>query len=232
MNYLALVQQLLLLARIGERRLSDPVETVAGLTGPEFEAAQWIAQADVDLQLHRAGWLFMRQSADLLLGTGASTLTPAAAQATIRSVLPAEDRGGRLSIGCYLDSIADESRVAFVDYEQWYGSSVGRGAPQRSGRPMTCTIRNDVILFDATADQNYHITFDFLRQPLRMTVDASVSLIPAEHRMAIVWWALHRYYCLTRDATAEVREKCRIELSREMNRLYAMQLPPVTTSGW
>lgn len=230
MNYLELVQQVLLLSRISESRLSEPLSTFTGATGPEYEAIQWVAQADVDLQLHRNGWLFMRGNADLLLSSGASTLTPAAALSTIRMILPAEDCAGRRSIGCYLDSVADESRVAFIDYERWYGSGLGRGTQQRSGRPSCCTDNKGVILFDAVADTNYQITFDYTRKPQRMTLATSESLIPEEHRMVIVWWALHRYYCLSRDSTTEFRAKCKVEMDRELNRLYAAQLPP-TTSG-
>ena len=229
MDYLALVNQGLLLSRVGEARLSEPLTAFTGATGPAYEMIQWIAQADADIQLHNDAWLFMRGSADLLLATGQSSLTPAAAQATIRKLLPAENDRGQRSIGCYKDSLADESRVNLIDYEVWYGNNIGRGVSQRTGKPSRCTERSGVIYFDSVADDNYHVTFDFLRQPQRMTATTSTSLIPAEHRMAIVWWALHRYYCLTRDNATEFRAKCEIELKRELNRLYGAQLPPITT---
>lgn len=228
MNYLELVQQLLLLSRISEGRLSEPLATFTGASGPEYEAIQWIAQSDADLQLQRNGWLFMRGNADLLLSSGASSLTPVAAQNTIRMILPAEDNAGRRSIGCYANALSDESRVAFIDYECWYGAGLGRGTQQRSGRPSCCTNNNGVLLFDAVADANYHITFDYTRHPQRMTLTTSESLIPEEHRMVIVWWALHRYYSLSRDSTGEFRAKCKVEMDRELNRLYAAQLPPFT----
>lgn len=228
MTYLELVQQVLLLSRISESRLSEPLSSLTGVTGPEYEVTQWVAQSDVDLQLHRNGWLFMRGNADLLLSSGASSLTPAAAQNTIRMILPAEEDNGRRSIGCYLDSLADESRVNFVDYERWYAVGYGRGTLQRTGRPAHCANNNGVLLFDAVADENYRITFDYVRQPQRMTLATSESLIPDEHRMVIVWWALHRYYSLTRDSTPEFRAKCKVEMDRELNRLYAAQLPPIT----
>lgn len=229
MDYLALVNQGMLLSRVGDARLSEPLTTFVGAAGPVYEMIQWIAQADVDIQSEQAGWLFMRGSADLLLASGQSSLTPAASQATIRSLLPAEDVRGVRSIGCYKDSLADESRVTLIDYEVWYGNSMGRGTQQRTGKPNRFTERSGTLYFDSVADNNYQITFDFLRQPQRMTAVSSTSLIPAEHRMVIVWWALTRYYCVTRDKTPEFREKCAAELKRELNRLYAAQLPPFTT---
>lgn len=228
MDYLALVNQGLLLSRVGEARLSEPLTTFAGATGPAYEMIQWIAQADVDVQLLRTHWLFMRDSANLLLPEGQSTLVPALSQSAIRLILPAEDNCGRRTIGCYKDSPADGSRITLVDYEQWYGNSLGRGADERTGRPTRYTERNGTLYFDATTDANYQLTFDYLRLPQRMSVTGSESIIPLQHRMAIVWWALARYYCLTRDKTGELRAKCEAELDREMTRMYLAQLPTVT----
>lgn len=229
MNYLSLVQKMLLLMRASETRLSEPLTTFAGATGVTYEAIQWIADADVDLQRHRDGWRFMRLHADIALATGESSVAPASALDTVSKVIPAEDVGGYRSIGCYLDSLADESRVAYLDYEHWYGNGVGRGVSERTGRPGRCTMDQGTLRFDTTADQNYQVTFDYLRTASRMTTATAESLIPDAHRMAIVWWALLHYYCLTRDKTTEFREKCRIELAREMNRLYNKQLPSITT---
>lgn len=224
MDYLALVNQGMLLSRVGEARLSEPLTTFAGATGPVYEMIQWIAQADLDLQLARNGWLFMRDSADLLLPEGQSELVPAASLSTIRSIIPAEDDGGRRSIGCYKDSLSDESRITLIDYEAWYGNALGGVAASRQGRPSRFTERSGKLYFDATADANYKITFDFLRKPTRMTVTTSESVIPVEHRMAIVWWALTRYYCTTRDKAGDFRGRCGVELDREMHRLYGSQL--------
>lgn len=228
MNYLALVNQGMLLSRVGEARLSEPVTTFDGATGPLYEMIQWIAQADLDIQRLRTAWLFMRRSADLLLPEGQSQLSPTVSDATIRAILPAEDNRGMRSIGCYRDSLADESRVQFVDYEQWYGNSMGANVAARTGRPNRVTERSGTLYFDTTADANYQVRFDYLRQPVQMTTTTSESLIPVEHRMAIVWWALARYYSTTRDKSGEYRAKCKDELDREMSRLYIAQLPPIT----
>lgn len=224
MDYLALVNQGMLLSRVGEARLSEPMTTFDGATGPAYEMIQWIAQADLDLQLARNGWLFMRDSADLLLPQGQASLVPSASLSTIRSVIPAEDDAGRRSIGCYKDSPSDTSRVNLIDYEAWYGNAIGADALGRSGRPGRFTERSGNLYFDTTADANYKITFDFLRKPIRMAVASSESVIPVEHRMAIVWWALARYYCTTRERSADFRNRCAVELDREMHRLYGSQL--------
>lgn len=228
MNYLDLVRSGMLLTRTGEKRLSEPMTSFSGATGPEYEMIQWIAQADVDIQNYRSGWLFMRNSGDIVLNQGETQLVPAAAQNTIRAIVPAEDSAGRRSLGCYRDSLADESRVLFVDYETWYGSRIGAGVV-RDGRPMRCTERAGRLLFDSAADANYHITFDFIRKSQKMTTETSESLVPEEHRMAIVWWALLHYYCLTRDKAQELRAKSEVELHRELTRMFNAQLPPTST---
>lgn len=228
MNYLALVQQLLSLLRASDRRVSEPLTTFTGATGVTYEAIQWIAQADVDLQLHRARWSFMRQQADIALPSGNSSVVLASSLDTIRRLIPAEHCGGR-SIGVYRDSTADETRVAYYDYENWYGLHLGRGNQLGNGRPGRCTNNAGTLLFDTIADQNYQLTFDYERTAARMTATDSESLIPVEHRMAIVWWALVRYYCTTREKVEALRKSGAIELDREMNRLYTQQLPPITT---
>jgi hypothetical protein len=228
-NYLSLVQKMLLLTRASDARISEPLANFDGASGITYEAIQWIADADTDIQRLRDGWRFMRMHADIALASGERSVTPSSALDTISKVIPAEDSGGQRSIGCYLESLADESRVAYLDYEHWYGNGVGRGAQTRTGRPGRCTIDQGSIMFDTTADQNYQLTFDYVRTAQRMTTVTSESLIPTEHRMAIVWWALLHFYCLTRDKTTEFREKCRLELAREMTRLYNKQLPPITT---
>lgn len=228
MTYLELVQWGMLLARNGTDRLSEMPTTFAGATGPWYEMIQWIKRADLDIQLSRNGWLFMRGSADLLLPAGASTLEPTVSQNTIRAMLPAEDCGGRRTIGCYADSLADESAVAFITYEQWYGNRIGRGTQQTSGRPGRWSERSGKVYFDAVADRDYRITFDYIRQPQAMELVGSVSILPAERHMAIVYWALFHFYALTRDNTTEIRAKLKPELDRELNRLYADHLPPIT----
>lgn len=230
MNYLSLVQQGMLLTRMGDARLSTPITTFTGAANTEYEMIQWIAQSDVDLQLHRDRWLFMRGSADLTLPIGETSLTPSVAQADIRLIIPAEDYGGRRSIGCYKDTREDESRITFLDYGNWYGNSIGRGAATtRNGRPGQCSELNGKIMFDAVADAPYHITFDYLKRPVRMASEGAVSVIPEDYHMAIVFWAITRYYCLTRDKTTELRSKADLELARCLNRMYAAQLPPFTT---
>lgn len=230
MTYLELVQHGMLLSRIGDARLDQQPSSFANATGAFYEMIQWIALADIDIQRHRNSWLFMRGSADLLLPSGASTLVPSVSDNTIRAVLPAEDCGGRRSIGVYKDSVADESPVALVDYERWYGNRVGRGTQQTSGRPSRYTERNGTLLFDSIADQNYRITFDFIRKPTRMPLENSESVIPSDHHMAIVYWAIFHYYTVTRNSTSEDRVKFKAELDREMNRLYNNHLPNVTTA--
>lgn len=229
MNYLALVQQLLLLLRATPERVSEPLSSFTGATGLTYEAIQWIAQADVDLQLHRVGWKFMRRQADILLPAGSFSVVPASSLDTIRRIVPSEDACGLRTIGCYLDSVSDESRVEYIDYERWYGMNLGRGASLGQGRPGRCTNNAGTLLFDTVADQNYHLTFDYERTAVRMAATSDQSLIPVEHRMAIVWWAVVRYYCLTREKTDRLRERGAGELAREMNRLYTLQLPPITT---
>lgn len=230
MNLLDMTRMGLLLTRASQERPSEPIATTTGLTGVAYEMCQWIIQSDLDIQLSKNGWLYMRGSADLLLPEGATSLLPSASLATVRAVIPAEDNSGRASIGCYRDTVDDESRVSFFPYGIWYGNNMGRGQSLSFGRPSRCSINRDGrILFDTTTDSNYHVTFDFMRQPQKMALsDDQASIIPPEHHMSIVWWAIARYYCTTRDKTDELKRNSGLELVREITRLHSAQLPQYT----
>jgi len=230
-NLLGLVRQALLIARVSKDAPTSPLTSVSAAKGVDYEMMRYIIQSDVDIQSAQRNWLFMRKPASLVLQSGEVSINAPSSLSSLRRVIPAEDSSGVQSIGCYADSVSDETRVVVVPYEMWYGQSIGRGASLRSGRPASCSIAPDgVIHFDKSADRSYQISFDYMRSPAPMQEsDSSTSIIPSDNHMAIVWWALCRYYSASRDKTSEFREKCRIEMERELGRLYATELPEFTT---
>lgn len=232
MTYLELLQATLLLIRAGNEKLSDPPETVTGLSGVQYEVAQWIKQSCLDIQRHKSGWTFMREMATVVVQGGQRVVDIRGALTNLSELVPSTgDYDGRF-ITTYQNPGDSEIKCFYFPWETWRGSVFDRRPVSESSAPIRFTIRPDQQLeFDPTPSVAINVVFDYRRKPIALVNAGDVPAIPEEHHMAIVWWAVRRYYCLTRDKTQELRAKAGDELHREMTAMYNRFLPEITIGG-
>lgn len=224
MNYLQLTQTLHRLARIGQQELGTAPVTVLDQTGILGELAAFIAMAWNDIQNDQARWRFMTKTGTLTLQQGASSVNPSLLS-DFDSIAPADSDGrGRFITRFLPDVVSDETSVRYIPYELFVQSRLARGErPVSAPGHFTVTPQHQ-IQFDATADTAYSIKFNYRRTNQSLVDNADIPIVRDRFHMIIVWWALEKYYCTTRDGTAELLMKSGMQRKREMQKLLNEEL--------
>lgn len=229
MTYLQLLQRVLLLLRAGNERLSTPPTDVVDLTGVQYEAAQWVAMATEDIQNERPDWLFMRKQAQVQVQQGSRVFNIRGALTDLVEIIPSVGDGDARFITSYTNEQRAEIKCYYFPWEVWRGSAFDRQPRSQSSAPVRCTIDpSGNLVLDPEPSQAMTLVFDYRRRAVPLVDKDSTPEIPAEHHVAIVYWAVYRYYCLTRDSTAEFRAKAKIEFDREWQKLVNRQTPEIT----
>lgn len=224
MNYLQLTQTLHRLARIGQQELGTAPTSVLDQTGVLGELAAFIDLAWSDIQNDQSRWRFMVATGTLTLQQGASSLDPAALT-NFDSIAPADSEGrGRFITRFLPGDISNETPVHYVPYELFLQSRLQRGVrPVSAPSHFTITPQHQ-FLFDATADTAYSIRFNYRRTNQTLVQNADTPIMRDRFHMTIVWWALEKYYCTTRDGTAELLQKSAAQRKRMMQKLLNEEL--------
>lgn len=222
MNYLQLVQTMHRLVRADNAKLGAAPTSVVGQDGILDELAFFIAQANLDIQNESNNWRFMWREQTLTLPAGQDTVNPSAIPDFGDYILAEIDGAGRY-ITMWRVSRADEITVRFVPFPSWQQSYLERG--QRGpGQPGNFTILPDNRMrFDMVADDAYTIRVNYKRSRQSLSQNTDIPIIPEQHRMAIVWWAINRYFCTTRTGADKLRQLSEREMRREMRSLYSRQ---------
>lgn len=232
MNFLALTKRLHLLLRIGEESPGSRPLTVTGQTGVLGEMVEWIKAANDDiLRLHLDQWLFLKLVGEFTLAQGGSVLSRAqqvAAIPTLGALQPFTNDESSYVLCRPNDGTTNlEQTIEYIPYQRWFGGY--DMLPLADGQPQRFTIApNGDMQFDAYADRPYIIRTNYRAALLPLTTDNDVPLIPEDAHALIVWWAIVRYYCATRDGTREMREKANVEMNRELTALRNRWLPSIT----
>ena len=218
MNFLELVQETMAILRIGQGDIGEEPATVLGQTGKLREVVRFVRRAWVDVQNDQTGWRFMRFPGQLTLAQGAFTaLTSAIPDFDLLSVSDSDGRGRFITL--FGDDNTSEQVVRYVPWQNWQQSYLQRG-PRGEGAPANFTLTpSNNFEFDLIADRPYTISFWYKRTPQELLVDTDVPSMPARYHMAIVWWAIHRYYCTTRGDSQYLDAKAAQNLEREMRKL-------------
>lgn len=216
------------LLRAGEQKLGSSPDTVESQDGINGEIARWVAQADLDIQNDKEAWRFLLREATVSISEGVNQFDPTNFIGDFGGLALADNEGRDRYAMIFRQSRADETPVRYIPWEHWQFGVFDRGE-RGQGRPVRMTLRPDGrIQVDPSPDDGYFMRLPYKAAPVRMATNESQSPIPVRHRMAIVWWAIARYYCVTRDGTGEFLVKAQRELDREINRLCQSQLPEFT----
>lgn len=225
MNYLQLAQTLHQILRVGQAALGTAPTAVTGQVGIPGELVFFIARAWEDIQNSQPRWRFMVKNGTLVLPQGSVRISTSAISDLDTIILSDSDYRGRF-ITAYRDSVADEQIIRYISYQDWQQGYLARGE-RGTGTPSRFTLRPDNQLeFDVLADVAYTLRFDYRRTPQQLVANNDIPIMKSRFHMAIVWWAIHHYYCITRDAN-DLMAKSGRELKREMQKLLNEELEEV-----
>lgn len=225
-NFLQLVQNTFRLVRIGQADIGTEPADVENQTGKQAEFVFFVQMAWNDIQNEKTGWRFMRKNGTLTLAQGQTVVLTSAIPDFDMLATATDDRGRFITL--YSDDVRDEQIVRYVPWQHWQQSYLQRG-PRGVGTPANFTVRPDNSLeFDLEADRPYTINVWYKRTPQTLLVSSDTPIMPARYSMAIVWWAINRYYCLTRSDAKMLEAKSAQNLRLEMMKLYNSQLDEFT----
>lgn len=218
MNYIQLVQTAQRILRATGDKLGEAPTTVVGQSGFNDELVFFIRQSWLDIQNECQNWRFMWREGLLTLPEGADTVSPFAIPDFDSFILADSDGRGRF-ITMLVDGPDSETTVRFIPFPAFQQSYLTRGI-RGPGQPGNFTILPDCRLrFDLIADRAYTLKINYRRTAQQLADDLDVPAMPTRYAMAIVWWAIARYYCTTRDGAERLRQKAVIEMQREMQKL-------------
>lgn len=230
MTRLQLCQRLHSLLRSGGGLTGTAPTDTTTQEGKLQEIVNWIDFAYQDIQNDQDEWAFRSKQGTYNTTSGTRTFAISGSVADYDALQPSRAQYERRFILCHLTSagVSNQTNVYYIPYEDFQQGHYDRGVIS-SGKPQYFTIRPDgQMTVYPNPDDTYTLTFDYRRTLHAMTADADEPILPEKYQMAIVWWAVCRYYCTTRDGTGEFLQKSDREMKREMRKLYAEQLPEMT----
>jgi len=230
-NFLQIAQRVGLLLRFGDGPAGAEPETVVDQFGRNREVVEWVNMAYADIQAYHPNWLFMRKQGQITLTPDVRDYDPRAQIADLAYVIGSEaGQQSRYVLVAAGPEQTDQQPAYFIPYEQWRMGVFDRGV-RSDGRPYRWTINPDnTMSFDPTPKLAHNVEFDYFRETHVLVTDTDEPIMPKEHHMAIVWWAINKYYCTTRENSNDIYVKSGTELRREMNRLGVKQLPEYTSA--
>jgi hypothetical protein len=233
MTFLELCKRVHLILRIGEETPGTQPASVTTARGVLAEIVSSVAASYDDILRSNPAWLFLHEAqGQLTLPEGGISLARSAQIAQIPDLAKLTPYVGADYAYLLLqppqgssDVDSSEQEVRYVNSQEWFGHFDVKPIP--TGQPSFFTIdpQTEALIFDTAADREYTLRTGYRRVYPQLANNDDVPLIPEEHQLAIVWWAVARYYCVSRDKTSELRQKADIELKREMNNLRIYQLP-------
>lgn len=211
MNFLELCQRVR-----QDSGISGDIASVVNQQGILLKLVTWVQQAEYDIVTSRKDWNFMRGKASGSLVVGKV------------EYLPGEL--GMQPFAMLSKVYVDRQPLEKLDFEyldDWHLKN--GGAPD--GTPTAFAETPDgTILFNHKPTQAVAFDIRYYKSATRLTVNTSVSPIPAEHEEVIVQSALMGYARHEQDdkMLADYKDEFTIHFKRLCNR----QLPNLVIPGW
>jgi len=206
---------------------------VTAQTGRLAQIVNWVKRTNSEIQAKHKEWKFRRSSGIVTLTAGQSSVARSAivaANSTYDDLAPFF-RGDQRFVNIYQSALgkADTQSVWYVEYEQFRGWLDRQPFP--TGRPGRYSVRPDgALLFDALADVNYVVEFDFVRSIQDLAANGDVPIIPADYHDAIVYGACMKYGGHTENAVVfgDFNRRFRQRMTQLSNR----ELPEINWSPY
>lgn len=200
--------------------------TVTSQTGELKRIVDWVAATDEEVQQEHDTWRFMAGSFTL------NTVADDGSYAAADCVTPVTDlRSWReTSLKIYLlgTGVADQTRLRFMDYDQW-DATYNTGA-QTSGRPLYFTVGHDMSLrLGPAPNAVYRISGEYQKSVTTMTNNTDTPVYPAEFHMLAVYGGMMKYGRYT--GAGEVYADGERMYKKLMRRMERTQLPRLRLAG-
>lgn len=168
------------------------ITTITGLTGAYAQIAEWIADADLQIQHRWADWNF------LWTEFSAFTLTSGTREYSL-SDLSITDMGSWDRDSFIINPTADDfNKLKELDYYEWRNSQkLGSGPQSAQDRPTRFVIKPDnAVVFYPTPNAATTYTFiaDYWKTATRLSGDAATSNIPEKFERIILVRAKFMYW--------------------------------------
>lgn len=188
----------------------DGPATVIGQKGIMQRVVSWVLDAEENILMIQDDWQFMRSYSKGSLVAG-SYRYPV-------SVL--EMQPTKKVNAAYINGRA----IQFIDYAKWLDNVVEYGDTTVTGEPKVATLTPDQNLqFWPVPIAVADVTVDYYRRPTAMSVNTSVSDIPAMYHQAIVHRALMFYADYEEDMYRYQRSQ--VEFDKWLAQILVDQLP-------
>ncbi len=186
-------------------------------TGLQQKLVDFVAKADIDIQMQYTNWRFLQREWDLTLVQDQSVYTP-----------PDSARDFDKESFWLDPGTSDAQKLQHVDYKEW--RSLLRHSYYESDEPLFCVVNpdNTVRIVPAPCHEcaGRMVSCDYWLKPVKMTNNSDVSLIPEQHIETVVIPLAIMYFAENRHDTGWYNSSF-IAYSNGMRILKAEQLP-----GW
>ena len=171
--------------------------TVVGNTIVEYQRiVDWINDAYMEIAQKQTTWRFLHF-------TFSRTVTAGTAQLTAREMTH-DTPTSRFDVRRFDDTRfryypvsagqIQEQRMYPWPIEEFLNIHRFQATRTQTGQPLNFAVdKHRNVLFAGIPDVDYVVTGEGWRMPIRMAADADEPLVPDEHRMLIMWWALVKY---------------------------------------
>jgi hypothetical protein len=215
-TYLELVQQLVAELGIGGANNGGGTpSTVVGLSGQMYNAANWIKQAENNINVMWADWKYLTVDYS-------ETLTVGSANAPAHSGAEVANQWDRTSF--WLNQTATTSaNLEFVDWREFRRIYLPGSAVASNSKPSTITIKRDgSLLLNNKSDDTYTLTAEFWQEPVLMSADADLPAMPSQYHRLIICEAAIKYG--NKEAAGEVIQGMEAEYIYLLDKLEGDQL--------
>lgn len=200
--------------------------SVTSQVGEYKRIVDWIVQADEEVQQEHDDWKFMVGSFTI------DTIADDGAYAPADFVTPVTDlrnyRNDTLKIYLSATGVSDESKLHYIDYQDWY--DIYNTGTQTSGRPRHFTIDNDMsLLLGPKPSAVYRVSGKYQKSVDTLSASADTPNYPAEFHMLPVYLGMMKYgrYTGAPEVYAD-GERLYKKMKRRMER---SQLPRIVMAG-
>ncbi len=218
MDYLGMCQRLR-----SEVGASGNDQTVENATGEWARICNWVGQSWVEIQSLHLDWNFLRASFSFNTIANQAEYPYASAPLSLTNFSRWKDGSFRI----YKDTIGDEHRLEFYDYEDFRDTFLISTYPTSYAYPHAITVSpSDSLILSSPPDGIYTVSGEFFDDITELAGDRDVPALPNRYHMLIVYRAMMDY--ASYESAPEVMQRAELRYREMLFRVESDELPDVT----